>query len=128
MNTKAQTIPGVYSRLLLPVIVSAGAVGLSIGLIIPLTSIVLEQRGISVVAIGMNATLFSLAVLLTGPFFPAIIQRIGMLRAMIAGALLSGVFVFGLWLDDSLWFWYLMRFFLGVTGGMHWVTSEAWIN
>ena len=53
-----------YSRLLFPVIASAGAVGLSIGLIIPLTSIVLEQRGISIIAIGLNATVYSLAVLL----------------------------------------------------------------
>lgn len=128
MNSETQSFTSVYSRLLLPVIISAGAVGLSIGLIIPLTSIVLEQRGISVVAIGMNATMFSLAVLLVGPFFPTVIQRIGMLRVMIAGALLSGVLVFGLWLDDSLWFWYLLRFFLGIAGGMHWVSSEAWIN
>jgi len=128
MTHKTQTAPGVYSRLLLPVIVSAGAVGLSIGLIIPLTSIVLEQRGVSVVAIGLNATIYSLAVLLVGPFFPSIIQRTGMLRAMIAGALLSGIFVFGLWIEESLWYWYLLRFFLGVTGGMHWVSSEAWIN
>lgn len=47
-----------YSRLLLPVIASAGVVGLSIGLIIPLTSIVLEQRGIPIIAIGLNATVF----------------------------------------------------------------------
>jgi hypothetical protein len=56
------------SRLLVPVIASAGAVGLSIGLIIPLISIVLEQRDISFIAIGLNAAVYSLAVLLTGPF------------------------------------------------------------
>lgn len=128
MDIEAQPITSVYSRLLLPVIISAGAVGLSIGLIIPLTSIVMEQRGISVIAIGLNATMFSLAVLLTGPFLPSVIHRIGLLRTMTTGALLSGIFVFGLWIDDSLWFWYLMRFFLGITGGMHWVASEAWIN
>ncbi|MEN8244466.1 MAG: MFS transporter [Thermodesulfobacteriota bacterium] len=128
MNPETQSSTNVYSRLLLPVIVSAGSVGLSIGLIVPLTSIVLEQRGVPVVAIGMNATIYSLAVLLAGPFFPRIVQRVGMLRAMVAGALLSGVFVFGLWLEESLWYWYLLRFCLGVTGGIHWVSSEAWIN
>lgn len=128
MNSEAQFSTNSYSCLLLPVIVSAGSVGLSIGLIVPLTSIVLEQRGVSVVAIGMNATIYSLAVLLIGPFFPRIVQRVGMLRAMVAGALLSGVFVFGLCLDESLWYWYLLRFCLGVTGGIHWVSSEAWIN
>ena len=128
MKSETQILQRSHSRLLLPVIISAGAVGLSIGLIIPLTSIVLEQRGISVIAIGLNATIYSLAVLLVGPFFPSLIQRAGMLRAMIGGAMLSGVFTFGLWLDDSLWYWYLLRFFLGVTGGMHWVASEAWIN
>ena len=117
-----------YSRLLFPVIASAGAVGLSIGLIIPLTSIVLEQRGIPIIAIGLNATVFSLAVLLTGPFLPAIIHRIGLLKSMFAGALLSGVFVIGLSLDDSLWLWFPLRFCMGFSGGMHWVGSEAWIN
>lgn len=128
MSTGVQSSNNVYSRLLLPVIVSAGAVGLSIGLIVPLTSIVLEQRGTSVIAIGFNAIMYSLAVLLTGPFLPALIQRIGMLRTMIVGALLSGGIVFCLWVNDALWFWYLMRFFLGIAGGMHWVSSEAWIN
>jgi MFS family permease len=117
-----------YSRLLLPVIASAGAVGLSIGLIIPLTSIVLEQRGISIIVIGLNATVFSLAVLLTGPFLPAIIHRIGLINSMLTGALLSGVFVIGLSLNDSLWLWFPLRFCMGFSGGMHWVGSEAWIN
>ncbi len=63
-----------YSRLLFPVIASAGAVGLSIGLIIPLTSIVLEQRGISIIAIGLNATVYSLAVLL--PSIAVAIRRL----------------------------------------------------
>jgi predicted MFS family arabinose efflux permease len=113
------------SRLLIPVIASAGAVGLSIGLIIPLTSIVLEQRDISIIAIGLNATVYSLAVLLTGPFLPAIIHRIGLLNSMFAGALLSGVFVIGISLDDSLWLWFLLRFCMGFSGGMHWVGSET---
>jgi MFS family permease len=117
-----------YSRLLFPVIASAGAVGLSIGLMIPLTSIVLEQRGISIIAIGLNATVYSLAILLTGPFLPAIIHRIGLLKSMFAGALLSGAFVIGLSLDDSLWLWFLLRFCMGFSGGMHWVGSETWIN
>jgi hypothetical protein len=117
-----------YSRLLFPVIASAGAVGLSIGLMIPLTSIVLEQRGISIIAIGLNATVYSLAILLAGPFLPAIIHRIGLLKSMFAGALLSGAFVIGLSLDDSLWLWFLLRFCMGFSGGMHWVGSETWIN
>ena len=117
-----------YWRLLFPVIASAGAVGLSIGLVIPLTSIVLEQRGISIMAIGLNATVYSMAVLLTGPFLPAIIHRIGQLKSMLAGALMCGAFVIGLILDDSLWLWFLLRFCMGFSGGMHWVGSEAWIN
>jgi MFS family permease len=117
-----------YSRLLFPVIASAGAVGLSIGLIIPLTSIVLEQRGISIIVIGLNATVYSLAVLLAGPYLPAIIHRIGLLKSMFAGAILSGAFVIGLSLDDSLWLWFPLRFCMGFTGGMHWVGSETWIN
>jgi MFS family permease len=128
MNPDVQSSETVFSRLLLPVIISAGAVGLSIGLIVPLTSIVLEQRGTSVIAIGFNAIMYSLAVLMTGPFLPALIQRIGLLRTMIAGALLSGGIVLCLWVNDALWFWYVMRFFLGIAGGMHWVSSEAWIN
>lgn len=118
----------IYLRLVFPVIASSGAVGLSIGLIIPLTSIVLEQRGISVIAIGLNATVYSLAVLLTGPFLPAIIHRIGLLKSMAAGALLSGVFVMCLALNDSLWLWFPIRFCMGICGGMHWVGSETWIN
>ena len=116
------------SRLLFPVIASTGAVGLSIGLIIPLTSIVLEHRGISVLAIGLNASVYSIAILVTGPFLPALIHRIGLLKAMYLGTLISGIFVIALSATDSLWFWFLLRFFLGISGGIHWVSSEAWIN
>jgi len=62
---------------------------------VKMTSIVLEQRGISIIAIGLNATVYSLAVLLTGPYLPTIIHRIGLLKSMFAGALLSGAFVCG---------------------------------
>jgi len=116
------------SRLLFPVIASSGAVGLSIGLIIPLTSIVLEHRGISVLAIGLNASVYSIAILVTGPFFPALIHRISLLKAMVLGALISGIFVVALSAIDSLWFWFVLRFLLGISGGIHWVSSEAWIN
>ena len=116
------------SRLLFPVIASSGAVGLSIGLIIPLTSVVLEHRGSSVLAIGLNASVFSIAILMAGPFLPALIHRISLLKAMFLGALLSGIFVVALSATDSLWFWFGLRFLLGISGGIHWVSSEAWIN
>ena len=110
-----------YLRLLYPVIASTGAVGLSIGLIIPLTSIVLEQRGTSIIAIGLNATVYSLAVLLIGPFLPAIIHRIGLLRSMFAGALLSGIFTIGLAPDASLYLWFPIRFCIGLFRCLPWL-------
>ncbi len=116
------------SRLLFPVIASSGAVGLSIGLIIPLTSVVLEHRGVSVLAIGLNASVYSIAILVAGPFFPALIHRISLLKAMYLGTLLSGIFVVAFSATDSLWFWFGLRFLLGISGGIHWVSSEAWIN
>ena len=91
-----------YSRLLFPVIASAGAVGLSIGLIIPLPSIVLEQRGIAIIAIGLNATIYSLAILLAGPFLPAIIHRIGLLKSMFVMAYTAGMVVGPLFCSASM--------------------------
>jgi MFS family permease len=115
------------SRVIFPVIISAGVAGLSIGLTIPLTSIVLENRGASIIAVGLNTAAYSLAVLLIGPFFPFLIHKIGVLKSMIFGALFSGALVFSLSLTNLLWVWFLLRFLMGLSGGLNWVSSEAWI-
>jgi len=113
---------------LYPVIISAGAVGLSIGLTIPLTSLVLENRGFSILVVGLNTTLYSLAILTTGPFIPGWINRLGMIQSMRIGALVSGLLVTALAFSTNIWTWFLFRSIMGIAGALHWVASEAWIN
>lgn len=115
------------SRVIIPVIISAGVAGLSIGLTIPLTSIVLENRGVSIISVGINSTAYSLAILLIGPFFPFLIHKIGVLKTMFFGALTTGTIVVALSLSELLWIWFLLRFLMGISGGLNWVSSEAWI-
>jgi MFS family permease len=116
-----------FSRSLVPVIASTGAVGLSIGLLIPLVSIALENQGAPVFIIGLNATVFSLVVLILGPFFPTIIHHLGHLKSMAIGAVVSGILVAAFAFNDSIWYWFLLRALIGVFGGLNWVSSEAWI-
>lgn len=115
-------------RVLAAVMISGGISGLSIGLTVPLISLVLAQRGFSNLIIGLNNTFSSLPVLLAGPFYPAMIRRVGALSAMFYGALFSAL-VFCLFaITDSLFFWFALRLFIGFASGIYWIVGETCIN
>ena len=107
--------------------VSLGA-GLMIGITMPLMSMLLELRGTDTLLIGLNAAMSTFAILLTGPFLPLAIRRFGTLPVMylsivfgIAVLLLMPVFT-------SLGAWFVLRFALGISVGIAWIASEAWLN
>ncbi len=57
-------------RSLATVIASAAAAGLTIGLIMPLITLILERDGVDTVLIGLNAAMSALAVVASAPLMP----------------------------------------------------------
>lgn len=107
--------------------VSLGA-GLMIGITMPLMSLLLELRGTDTLLIGLNAAMSTFAILLTGPFLPLAIRRFGTLPVMYL-AIVFGIAVLLLMpVFTSLGAWFVLRFALGISVGIAWIASEAWLN
>jgi MFS family permease len=110
------------------VIAGALAVGVGVGALIPLMALRLEARGIDSWLIGVNGAMVPLAILLTGPFLPRVIGRLGTMRSMYGGFAVFSAVVLLLPLTDSLVAWFLLRLISGAAVGVHWVVTETWMN
>ena len=100
----------------------------TVGLVTPLVSLILEARGIQPTTIGAIAAMPSLAILVTTPLIPWFVRRLGLrgfLSLCIAGEL---VLVLLLPLLDHLAVWFVLRGLMGATGAGLFVASETWIN
>lgn len=109
-------------------IASISAVGISIGLGIPLLSVILEGRGFSASAIGLNTAVAGLASIATAPFAIPIAARLGVARTMIL-AILIGAFSFvGFYFATDFWMWFPLRAALHAAITMLFILSEFWIS
>lgn len=119
--------PAQRRRSLIAIITSAGVVGLSLGLAFPMLALMLERDGIDPTWIGVNAAATSVAILLTGPFVPRILNILGPLRAMYLSVAAHVVLILLLPVFDGWWPWLFMRFVLGIFDGIHWIVGETWL-
>jgi MFS family permease len=107
--------------------VSLGA-GLMIGITMPLMSMLLELRGTDTLLIGLNAAMSTFAILLTGPFLPLAIRRFGTLPVMYLSVVFGIAVLLVMPVFTSLPAWFVLRFALGISVGIAWIASEAWLN
>ncbi|MEX0807860.1 MAG: MFS transporter [Dongiaceae bacterium] len=103
-------------------------VGFAFGAAIPLITLLMEARGYSPLVIGLNGSMFPLAVLIVAPFVPKLLGRFGTLRMMAIVLALGIAMLMVFPATDSIALWFLARFVMGFTGAVHWITTEAWIN
>ena len=54
--------------------------------------------------------------------------RIGLLRMIVLGAVITMAVVPLFAVFDDVWVWFVLRFIMGAGGMMHWMTTEVWIN
>ena len=80
-------------RSLAAVIASVFGVGVSVGAIIPLMTLVMERNGVDAAVIGLNSAMTPLAVLLVTPFLPRVVARLGTLPSMYIGLAIGVVAV-----------------------------------
>ena len=103
-------------------------VGIAFGALVPLITLNLVHRGIDATLIGLNAAMFPLAVLMTGPLLPRLIHRLGSVRAMVLGLAIVTVAILLFPLLPFLPVWFLLRFLTGLAGAIPWLVSETWLN
>jgi MFS family permease len=110
------------------VIGSVSVIGINSGMITPLVALRAEAAGISTTWNGILAAIPSLAILLTGSFFPLAIRKLGVLQSFYLSTALAVVGTLLLPLFSNYWMWLLLRFAMGALLGLQWVVSESWIN
>jgi MFS family permease len=104
------------------------AVGIAIGLGLPLLSIILEKRGIPSTLIGLNAAMAGIASMLAAPITTKLAHDFGVARTMMAAVVVSALSAIGFYFADAFWIWFPLRFtFHGATTTLF-ILSEFWIN
>jgi MFS family permease len=107
---------------------SSLGVGLIFGFQPPLVALVLSREGASSFAIGAVTAVSLIAVILLGPVYPRVIDRLGLKGSVISGVTAAAVLLIfmGLWPRVSVWM--SLRFMSGCVLGLAWISSEIWMN
>ncbi|KZD12513.1 MFS transporter [Oceanibaculum pacificum] len=108
-------------------IVSLGA-GLMIGITMPLLTLLLELRGTDTMLIGLNAAMSTFAIIVCGPLLPPMVRRFGLLPVMYVAIGFGILVLLAMPVFTSLPAWFVLRFALGISVGVAWIGSEAWLN
>ncbi|WP_127598283.1 MFS transporter [Nitratireductor alexandrii] len=109
-------------------IASISAVGMAIGLGVPLLSVILENRGFSATAIGLNTGVAGLASIAMAPLAIPIAARFGVVATMLV-AIVAGAFSFiGFYFATDFWMWFPLRVVLHAAITALFILSEFWIS
>jgi MFS family permease len=103
-------------------------VGLIFGFQPPLMALVLERSGASSFEIGALSGISPIAVIVFGPFYPRVIARLGLRRAVLAGLGLAVAILAVMPMLQSVRGWLALRFVTGCALGLTWIASEIWLN
>lgn len=128
--TRGSTDPAdeIHWPSLVAAISSISAVGIAIGLGLPLLSIILEKRGISSTLIGLNSAMAGIAAMIAAPLTTRAAHRFGVAPTMIFSVILSAVSALGFYYAEDFWMWFPLRVvFHGATTALF-ILSEFWIN
>ncbi|KAA0970130.1 MFS transporter [Aureimonas fodinaquatilis] len=109
-------------------IASITAVGVALGLGLPLLSVILEQRGFSSTVIGFNTAVAGLASILATPLTTPIARRLGVRLTMLICILAAAISALGFYYFTSLLAWTLLRLVFHFSVTTMFVLSEFWIN
>lgn len=107
---------------------SVTAVGVAIGLGLPLLSMILEKRGVPSTLIGLNSAMAGIAAMAAAPVTTKLAHRFDVPRTMIAAVLLAALSAPGFYFATNFWLWFPLRIvFHGATTTLF-ILSEFWIN
>jgi MFS family permease len=107
---------------------AVSAVGIAMGLGLPLLSIILEKRGISSTLIGLNAAMAGVAAMVAAPITTKCAHDFGVARSMMLAVVIAAISAIFFYYADQFWMWFPLRFtFHGATTALF-ILSEFWIN
>lgn len=113
---------------LIAAVSAISAVGIAIGLGLPLLSIILEKRGISSTMIGLNSAMAGIAAMAAAPVATKLAHSLGVAPTMLWAVAISSVSAMGFYFAEDFWMWFPLRIaFHGATTTLF-ILSEFWIN
>ena len=108
-------------------VVAMATMSISLSLTIPLFALLLEREGVSGTMIGLNHTFSAAAMVISAPFLPRVLARVGVVPLMVWStiALALGMVLIPLF-SEPLW-WAMLRPVFGFAGTALFFASEYWI-
>ncbi|MEK3890309.1 MFS transporter [Bacillus sp. FSL K6-3431] len=102
--------------------------GFSQGMLLPLIAIILEKAGLPSSLNGLNAIALYIGILLASPLMEIPLRKLGYKPMILIGGFIVAIslFLFPLW--QSFWFWFALRFFIGIGDHMLHFASQTWIT
>jgi len=110
------------------IIASTFGVGVNLGVLTPLVTLILERDGVDATLIGLNAAMPAFAMLLFAAWIARLAGRVSAVGALLGGLALALVSVLLMPLFRDLTAWFLLRFAIGLSLSLPWVIGETWIN
>lgn len=104
------------------------AVGIAIGLGLPLLSVILEKRGVSSTMIGLNSAMAGIAAMVAAPLTTWVAKRLTVVNTMILAIIAAAVSALGFYYAEQLWMWFPLRIIFHGAITVLFVLSEFWIN
>src|SRR5262249_57733763 len=99
-NSQAAGAAGPW-RTLLPVFAACGAIGLQMGVAIPLVPLALERQGVDKLTIGIVGAAWAVGMLATAPYIPRLAARFGAVPFIFAAVVAGSVITVAYTLTDS---------------------------
>ena len=97
------------------------------GLTYPLLSFILERQGTTPSLIGLSAAMTPLGFVVSAPFIPALVRRVGGARLAILCSILAALTLIAIAWTQEVWAWMPLRFLLGFFANPLYVISETWL-
>jgi len=102
-------------------------IGIKLGTLIPLLSLILESKGYSNLEIGINTVAQPLATVLFVRITPRIIHHFGLTKALVVSQMIAIVLYFSFLFVEGLTAWFIIRFIIGFAGALAWNAFDTWI-
>ncbi len=128
MSSEASLSAAERRRSIAGAIGSAAVFTLTLGMTVPLMSLILERDGWGETVIGLNAATYAVSMVLFAPLVPRLIRTIGAIPLMVGSLVVNAATILLIAAFRDIAAWFALRVVMGVTIGALFAVSEAWIN
>lgn len=124
----AMTSTAQQKALLIAAFATIGICDIAFGLTLQLQPLLLERQGVPAWLIGTIASAASVATIIAGPFIPTAVKRYGSKNCVMAAMLVIIFCLLVMPLLPPLYWWFPLRFLLGVAIASLFAVSETWVT